>query len=67
MPPQDAAPEWIDPWADAGTSAFERCVEAKVDDPVVQNVALQSGTPLTALADRMCSDPLIVERYANDQ
>jgi len=64
--PHDAAPEWINPWADAG-DAFERCVQAKIDDPVVQNVSLQSRTPITALADRICADPLIVEQYANDR
>ncbi len=45
------------------SSAFDRCVAAKLIDPVTRNVATQSGVQLNRLATDTCSDPLVLRGY----
>ena len=44
-------------------SAYERCIEAQYADPAIRNVAVQTGTQLATLAERVCSDPATLRGY----
>ena len=44
-------------------SPYDRCVEAKTKDPVSRRIASESGTPLSTLVHRVCSDRVIQESY----
>ena len=54
------------PDASGGTSSIspkDKCIQDKLKDKNVQNVAHQSGNDINTLVQKICSDTLILRRY----